>query len=101
MNALATAIHAEMSQVELYALRDLIDALISPGHVAYAFGPGGRVIHRSGRRLDRAAAEETLAIHRATAKAEDLFGPDLAKAARGIAVHLHQAIALTFPNQEA
>lgn len=99
MNALASQIapHIEgASLIELFALHDIIAALISPGSIAYAAGPGARIRHRSGRLLDRDAAAATLTILRTVAADPDQYGPDLAKAARSIGVHLHQAIALTF-----
>lgn len=98
MNALASHIHAHAevaSQVELYALADQVAAMIAPGAVAYAAGSKA-VTHRSGRRLYRAGAAETLAFHRQTI-ADANTGPQLLEATRRIASQLHRAIAITFP----
>lgn len=99
MNALSPILpHATLSQVQLYALRDQIDALIDKDRVAYASG-NRCVTHRSGRRIYRHEAEETLAFHRqAICSAHSSIG--LKAAATRIARHLADAMELAWPTIE-
>lgn len=107
MNALAPIIQAEMTQVELYARRDQIDAIISGGPdpmrgpSCLQYGAGSNAVtHKSGRRLYRHVALETLSFHRAT-PSDPHASPALIVAAKALAKHLADAIALSFPTEES
>lgn len=106
MNALTPIIQAEMTQVELYARRDQLDALISAGQdpmrgpSCLQYGVGGNAVtHKSGRRLYRHVALETLSFHRAT-PLDPHASPALVVAAKALAKHLADAMALSFPTEE-
>lgn len=101
MNALTTfpAVDVEgLTQVELYALRDQIDAIIAADGLAYATSGPTSVRHRSGRRIYRHEAVQTLAFHRAI-EASDRATPRLVEAARRVARDLEDAIRISFPEE--
>lgn len=107
MNALAPIIAAEMTQVELFALRDQLDAIISAGATPMSgpsclqYGAGSNAVtHKSGRRLYRHVALETLSYHRAT-PSDPHASPALIVAANALAKHLAAAMALSFPTEDA
>lgn len=105
MNALAPIIQAEMTQVELYALRDQLDAIISAGATPMSgpsclqYGAGSNAVtHKSGRRLYRHVALETLSFHRAT-PLDPHASPALSVAAKALAKQLADAITRTFDEE--
>ena len=97
MNALAALIPAQtLTQTQLYAAMDQIAAMISPGQIAYAVGPGNCIRHRSGRLINTDQAVETLAFHEATTECGDI-NQQLRSAARHIAGHLETAMLIGAP----
>lgn len=98
MNALATlpALHIEdMADVHLVALMDQIYALVHHGDPGYSTSGPGHIRHRSGRRMGRTEAAETLSFHHMTL-AEAKASERLITATRRIAADLERAMRESF-----